>query len=115
MGTAKKIDQDQFFRRVCSVFWLVVVMQNRMCRAFEVVKLSVVDRPDKEPGNNGDQNQSQRNEQEQDIHYARVEGRGMREGGGEAALLWNLLRRSAFSTTSNELADMPMAAIQGVA
>src|SRR6185436_16225531 len=61
----------------------------------EVVELAAVDGPEERPHGNAEQNETERNQDEQDIHAGA------------------LASRRAFRTTSNELADMPMAASHG--
>ena len=93
----------------------VVVHDDAVRRAFEVVELTAFDGPQHDPGDDADEDEAQRDEQQQDIHSQRFVARAGRVS-TEAVLLFclNSDSRSAFSTTSSELDDMPMPAIHGV-
>ena len=69
-----------------------------MGRTLQVIELAGADCPQKDPYNQADQYQRQRDEQVNNFH-------------GAGYLL--RVSRSALITTSSELVDMPMAAIQG--
>lgn len=47
---------------------LVVIHQYSMSRPLQVIKLPRLDRPEKEPGNSGNQYQAKRNQQKENIH-----------------------------------------------
>ena len=80
----------------------------------EVFELAAPERPPEHHANDEDQHHGQRHQQVKDVHAVH-----------QASVLTGLLcaaagpevppcRRNAFSTTSKELADMPMPAIHGV-
>lgn len=101
----------------------VVVHDDAVPWAFEVVKLAASGRPQYDPGDDANEDEAQGNEQDEDVQCrARGQALGVREAGrgwgvsvgaGDGLDLKSV-RRSAFSTTSSELADMPMPAIHGV-
>ena len=94
-----------------------------MCRAFHVVELAALHRPEKDEGDDRYQYEAQRNKQIQDIHevtllvaahgIACLDHRAIKnlDQSGRAA---TRDKRMAFRTTSREESDMPMPAIHGV-
>lgn len=83
----------------------IVVHQDTMGGAFQVLKLAALHRPEKNPDNQENQDHAQGNKQIENFHvsfYSCVFEPPVST------------RRNAFNTTSSELADMPMPAIQGV-
>lgn len=82
----------------------VVILQDAQCRTFEIVELAAVHRLEEHPQGHKDHGNRQGDEQIKGFHN---EGRSIQ---------WRVTRcrRSAFNTTSAELADMPTPAIHGV-
>ena len=78
----------------------VVVDHDAQSRPLEVVELAAVHGEPEGGADHDREHDAQRDQQEEDVHAQR----------DSAARL----SRSAFSTTSNELADMPMPAASGV-
>ena len=92
-----------------------------MRRTFEVVELSGAHRPPECGADREDERHRQRNEQEQDVHYAALDsidehlGRSCMETRDDVqSTLCTRARRIALATTSIEEIDIPNAAASGV-
>src|SRR5918995_3052388 len=82
---------------------LIAVQQRVPTGRFEVVELSVADRPEECPQGEGDQGKAERHQYQQDIHCRLRPVAVCRRGSS----------RAAFSTTAIELSDIPSAASHG--
>ena len=86
----------------------------------QFIELSGSNRPEKTPKTNTHEDQADWHQHENDIHDAEVPSKGSTAGGAarsgeatEAQVGPPRIRRNEFKTTTIELKDMPMAAIQG--
>ena len=86
---------------------LVLVHENAMRRAFQIVELAGFGRPDKTGNHGRDEQDGDGDEEIEDFHIYECAATGCFVSDTRS------LRRKAFATTMSELADMPSAAIHG--
>ena len=85
---------------------IVIIEQYPVGRSLQVIKLAAAYCPEEQPGDNGDEQQGNRNQEVKGFHASPSNFRSLNAG--------NLRRRNALTTTTSELADMPSAASSGV-
>ena len=95
----------------------IIIKQYLQSGRFQIVKLPTAHSPEIGPTRQYHQHQTERNQQIQNVHAAMRPSASFRTGTSGRCSLGSGLEtrnsRMALSTTSSELTDMPMAAIQG--